>query len=583
MTVKKIFSMITPLALASGSSSAMRANQKAIFSAVNFSPLTIVKIPDSAGETLLQAFPQNGGEAFPLNWTNLLAAAAVLLGALLLITIIACRHRAVRRTQSLQESEEIYRRFFMTSRNPVFITSKDGQWLDVNDAAPKFFGYDSKEEFLETPVQQFYRHPEDRLQHLDSIEQQGFSKDYPVDMLRKDGSVIHTRITAAPVMIPDQEGISYQGTIQDITAWKKTRETLRASQKRLELAVNSTGVGLWDWEIPGGEIQVNDRWLEHLGYQAQELSPLDIDTWNQYIHPDDLEKSYRLLASHFAGDLERYECELRMRHKKGIWLWILSRGTVIERRSDGSPKRMLGTYLDITDQVKIKNETREYAEQLEALHEVTGVVSASLSLEEVLDIILDQLSETLDFVSASIFLIKEKGLEIVTVKNHRHPELVLGKTFPLDNPLFQEMMAAKKPIIIDNAQRDKRFQAWGQTDYVRGWMGIPLVVREQLIGYITLDSEQTSAFGNPESKLAEIFATQAAQAIENAQLYQQIQQYADELEERIEKRTKELSRMVDLMAGREIRMKELKEVIRTLRAQILHAGLDPEADDPLLE
>jgi GAF domain-containing protein len=244
---------------------------------------------------------------------------------------------------------------------------------------------------------------------------------------------------------------------------------------------------------------------------------------------------------------------------------------------------MLGTYLDITDQVKIKNETREYAEQLEALHEVTGVVSASLSLEEVLDIILDQLSETLDFVSASIFLIKEKGLEIVTVKNHRHPELVLGKTFPLDNPLFQEMMAAKKPIIIDNAQRDKRFQAWGQTDYVRGWMGIPLVVREQLIGYITLDSEQTSAFGNPESKLAEIFATQAAQAIENAQLYQQIQQYADELEERIEKRTKELSRMVDLMAGREIRMKELKEVIRTLRAQILHAGLDPEADDPLLE
>jgi len=534
-------------------------------------------------EILLQAFPQNGEDAFPLNWAIWLAAAAGLLGVLLLITIIACRRRAARKTQSLQESEKKYRRFFMTSRNPVFITSKEGQWLDVNDATPKFFGYDSKKEFLETPVQQFYRHPEDRLKHLEYIEQQGFSKDYPVDLVRKDGSVIHTRITAAPVIIPDQEGISYQGTIQDITAWKKTQQTLQASQKRLELAVNSTGVGLWDWEIPADEIQINDRWLEHLGYQAKELSPLDIDTWNQFIHPDDLEKSYRLLARHFAGDLERYECELRMQHEQGIWLWILSRGTVIERQSDGSPKRMLGTYLDITEQVRIKNETKEYAEQLEALHEVTGLVSASLSLEEVLDIILDQLSETLDFVSASIFLIKDKGLEIVTVKNHRHPELVLGKTFPLDNPLFQEMMAAKKPIIIDNAQRDKRFQAWGQTDYVRGWMGIPLVVKEQLIGYITLDSEQTSAFGNPESKLAEIFATQAAQAIENAQLYQQIQQYADQLEERIEKRTQELSRMVDLMAGREIRMKELKEVIQTLRAQILHAGLDPEADDPLLE
>jgi GAF domain-containing protein len=102
-----------------------------------------------------------------------------------------------------------------------------------------------------------------------------------------------------------------------------------------------------------------------------------------------------------------------------------------------------------------------------------------------------------------------------------------------------------------------------------------------MIGYITLDSDTVSKFGTPELKLARIFASQAAQAIENARLYQQVQEYADELENRIDERTEELSRMVDLMTGREIRMAALKQVIETLREQIINAGMEPETNDPL--
>jgi two-component system NarL family sensor kinase len=156
----------------------------------------------------------------------------------------------------------------------------------------------------------------------------------------------------------------------------------------------------------------------------------------------------------------------------------------------------------------------------------------------------------------------------------------LGKAFPTSNPLFQEMFEKKTPIIIDNAIRDSRYQGWGEMHHVKGWMGVPLIIQDDFIGYITMDSRQASAFGSPEAKLATLFASQAAQAIQNARLYERASQYAETLETRIEERTKELTKMVDHMTGREIRMAELKEVIQKLQQQLLEHEIEPEAQDP---
>jgi GAF domain-containing protein len=172
-------------------------------------------------------------------------------------------------------------------------------------------------------------------------------------------------------------------------------------------------------------------------------------------------------------------------------------------------------------------------------------------------------------------------LHIETVHNHPHPELVVGKTFPTTNILFQEMINEKKPIIIDNAMRDSRFQGWGEMHHVKGWMGVPLVIQDNFIGYITMDSRKQSAFGSPEAKLANLFASQAAQAIHNARLYERLSIHADTLESNIKNRTKELTKMVDHMAGREIRMAELKDVIDQLQKQLMVHNIEPEAQDPL--
>jgi PAS domain S-box-containing protein len=99
---------------------------------------------------------------------------------------------------TLRSSEERYRRFFKTSRDCVFITSPEGKWIDFNDAALELFGL-NREEVINTCILDLYESPEERRRHLLFIDEHGFSKDYSVNLKRKDGTVINTLITSVAV------------------------------------------------------------------------------------------------------------------------------------------------------------------------------------------------------------------------------------------------------------------------------------------------------------------------------------------------------------------------------------------------
>lgn len=514
-------------------------------------------------------------------WLTLGVSLVSGLAVIFVVYTILLRRLIRKHTHSLQESEEKFKRFFMTSKDPVYITSKDGRWLDANQATIDLFGYESKREFFSTHVSQVYLNPEDRPKVLKQVEHSGFVKDLPVDLVDKDGNILHTVLTTTAIKDESGEVVAFQGTIRDNTNWISTQREMRQRRENLDLAITGTGAGLWDWNLETNTIEINNRWADIIGYKKAELVPLTIEAWEKLSHPADLETSNKLILKHFAGDQYHYQAEIRMKHKLGHWVWTLVQGRVVERDRDSAPRRMVGTTQDITERVVIREELREYADQLEALHAVTQSLSSTLSLSELLDLVLEKLQETLAFDSASIFLYEEGQLRVETVLNHPKPELVLGKTFPTTNPLFQEMYDKKKPIIIDNAMRDARFQGWGETHHVKGWLGVPLVIQDNFIGYITMDSRYQSAFGSSEAKLANLFASQAAQAIHNARLYEQVTQYAETLETRIHERTQELTKMVDHMTGREIRMIELKKVIKDLRQQLRDHGIKPSVQDPL--
>jgi len=157
-------------------------------------------------------------------------------------------------------------------------------------------------------------------------------------------------VLAIASIIQETDKISgWIGTITDISQRKEAENALRESEERLSLTLKGTKAGTWDWHVASGTVVFNEQWAGMLGYSLAELQPSTIDTWNRFVHPDDLEISNQLLKRHFAGETDFYECETRMQHKNREWIWVLGRGMVTQRDREGRPTRVTGTHIDITD------------------------------------------------------------------------------------------------------------------------------------------------------------------------------------------------------------------------------------------
>ncbi len=147
---------------------------------------------------------------------------------------------------------------------------------------------------------------------------------------------------------------------REVNQRKRAEKELNRERLRLEEIIWGTNIGTWEWNIQTGETVFNERWAEIIGYSLDELEPTTIDTWTKYAYPDDLERSGEMLEKNFSRELERYEFEIRMRHRNGNWVWVMDRGKVVEWTDDGKPLRMSGTHTDITERKKLDNLKGEF-------------------------------------------------------------------------------------------------------------------------------------------------------------------------------------------------------------------------------
>lgn len=158
---------------------------------------------------------------------------------------------------------------------------------------------------------------------------------------------------------------------EDITAQKNLLNELSEEKTRLAEIIKGTNVGTWEWNIQTGETVFNERWAEIIGYSLAELSPVSIETWSKFVHPDDAVESGELLQKHFNGEIEYYTYEARMKHKNGQWVWVLDVGKVHTWDKEGKPLQMSGTHLDITENKRILEDLKESQETQRALNEAT--------------------------------------------------------------------------------------------------------------------------------------------------------------------------------------------------------------------
>lgn len=154
-------------------------------------------------------------------------------------------------------------------------------------------------------------------------------------------------------------------TYADVTSFIDVENALREERQRLQWVLEATRPGIWETNLVTREMTINDRWAEMLGYTVEELQPVARHTWWERVHPDDLARAQRALDRHVRDELPYYECDLRMRHKDGRWIWINDRGRVHRRDGQGQALFMSGTHIDIHDRVVAEEAVRALNATLE--------------------------------------------------------------------------------------------------------------------------------------------------------------------------------------------------------------------------
>jgi PAS domain S-box-containing protein len=142
-----------------------------------------------------------------------------------------------------------------------------------------------------------------------------------------------------------------------------TLKSSSAGENPWKLALEGSGVGVWDWDIATGEQTHSPHWEEMLGFSAGELAK-GYQVFVALVHPDDLAMVQTAARTYMEGRAPEYSVDFRMLCKDGSWKWILTRGMVVERDAGGAPLRMIGTHTDISERKRAEDELRALNAQL---------------------------------------------------------------------------------------------------------------------------------------------------------------------------------------------------------------------------
>jgi PAS domain S-box-containing protein len=254
--------------------------------------------------------------------------------------------------QALRESRRKYKAIFDQSPIAIEFFDSGGELIDINQACLDIFGVLNPEELrgfrlfedpnISEPVKALLRAGKPARYesefNFDAVHERKLYATPKQGLMSLD-------LQLMPLM-ENNSILGYVAQVQDITVCKHAERSLHETVERLQLILEGTKDGAWDWDLTTGAVVFDERWASMLGYRIDEIGK-HVSAWEVRIHPEDKAEAMRILNDHLEGRIPYYESEHRMMTKEGTWKWILDRGKVVQRDADGKPLRAAGTHSDI--------------------------------------------------------------------------------------------------------------------------------------------------------------------------------------------------------------------------------------------
>jgi diguanylate cyclase (GGDEF)-like protein/PAS domain S-box-containing protein len=267
---------------------------------------------------------------------------------------------------ALRASEERHRSALVALAEGVAVYDRHGTLIAANPAAERILGLSSDELRARSVDAEDWRivrgdgspFPSHEWPSVVTLSTGIPQRDALMGVFKPNGQLTWLQVNAEPIRDP-LTGTSQAAVVSfnDITARKAAKDALRASEERLQLVLDGSSDGFWDWNVKTGAILFSRHWAEMLGYDLAEVQP-HIRIWRRLMHPDDQAHSRAALQAHLAGHTAHYQAEHRLLTKHGEWRWFLHRGKVTARDDRGRPLRMAGTHTDITERRRMEEALR---------------------------------------------------------------------------------------------------------------------------------------------------------------------------------------------------------------------------------
>ncbi len=267
----------------------------------------------------------------------------------------------------VQASETRFRRLFESAKDGILILdAESGQIVEANPYLIELIGF-TREEILGKELWEIgtFKNIAASKESFAILQNKEYIRFENMPLVTKNGEPIGVEFVSNVYLVEDKKVI--QCNIRNITERIRAEKALKKVQDRLNSVVEATNVGIWEWNVQSGEVNINERWAEIIGYTLDEISPVTINTWLKFAHPEDLIVSERLLELVFNCKSSYYDLECRMKHHNGQWIWIHDKGKVVEWTTDGKPLLMAGTHSDITERKHTEQKLMESEKRAQGL------------------------------------------------------------------------------------------------------------------------------------------------------------------------------------------------------------------------
>ena len=286
--------------------------------------------------------------------------------------------------KDLKDSEEKFRNLFERVRHGLFISAKEGHFLDCNQALLEMAGYKDKEEFLEIDIaKDLYVNPEDRKKFQRLIEQQGFVKDLEVEFKKRSGEKITVLLTAHVKKDEKGEVVGYEGINIDISDRKRMERELKEANDFLMNLIDSSVDGIIATNMKGDILLFNKGAENLLGYRSEEVvGKMNIRS----IYPPGVAKEVmdKLRSPDFGGIGKLTSFPIIHRRKDGEMIeGDLSASLIYDEK--GNEVASVGIFKDLRERSKMERELREIqqallqSEKLAAMGRLTSQIAHELN------------------------------------------------------------------------------------------------------------------------------------------------------------------------------------------------------------